>query len=180
MSDKSKKEFEFTLSENITVHKDGERQFCNKLLLKGPSSKQQRERCLIKQALMESINKANETASRLEQANAISGVAGAMMGKLDKAKTKRIAKDSINDDVLDIPNSEQLLSLLYMQISPDRLTEIFDAFNALLCGGCATAFDIALTQSIIDQIDADDMESLLGEYIENFIVPSWMKQAMMK
>ena len=56
----NKREFEFSLTENITVAKDGEAQYCNKILLKAPNAKQNRERCLIKQAFLSSVNKVSE------------------------------------------------------------------------------------------------------------------------
>ena len=153
MTKKNKREFEYTLQSNIGIHKDGEKQFCNKIVLKAPNSKQTEQRVMLKQAFMSAMEKSSS------------------------------AKDSASkgkDRTFDISECEQIISLIYMNLTSKEIIDLFDAFKDLLITGCGKALEMALTAFAIDQIDSEDLDNMMGEFIVNFLIPSWMRAAMKK
>lgn len=152
---KLKREFEFTLQNQISLHKGGERVFANKILLKAPSMIEMRYRCIIKQTVLESLQKQNEKTQKT--------------GDTD-------SKNDTSDD-MSSTSGDQFISVIYMNQDKDTLEELINAFTDILLSS-ATINSEKLTDTLIKQIDCGELDAMLGEYIINFILPSWMKRAM--
>jgi NADH dehydrogenase FAD-containing subunit len=150
--EKKLKEFDFILAESIEIHKHGQKVDAAKVLLKCPSSKHQRDRLIIKNGFMNN----------------------------DKAQDGGNQNAKKDDDFNELKESEKILGMLYSMKKADQMGEILDAFKRLLVNGCGIVEGIALTETYIDEIDANDLDDMLGEYIVNFILPSWMKRLMNK
>lgn len=150
--EKQLKEFEFTLSEPVTIHKSGQSVPVAKILLKCPNSRQQRDRLIIKNGFLYNKNQSTATATDTEQ--------------------------KANDVIDNLTESQKILGGLFSTKTADEMDEILNAFKRLLLDGCGTFEGITATDHYLNQIDGDDFDSMLGEYIANFILPSWMKQLM--
>lgn len=150
--EKQLKEFEFTLSEPVNIHKGGQNIQVNKILLKSPNSKQQLKRILIKEAIIKAFA-ANERAN-------ISA----------ENKSKNNVEISKEEEV------EAVIGLLYAYLHCEKINDVLEAFKYLLKDGCGIFEDKAtVTDYYLEQMD-DDIEAMLGEYIVNFILQSRTKQ----
>lgn len=155
MTENLKREFEYSLQVNISIHKNGEKQFANKIKLLAPSSAQRTNRCIIKQAFMN---------------------AGKKSGGGDSSGSSQT--QTSDDQDIEITNAEQVAGMLYSNLDYNEISRVMEAFIDLLTSGCGIALEERLTTFHIDQIDSEDLDNMLGEYIVNFLIPSWMKRLM--
>lgn len=154
MVDKTlKRDFEYKLEGQISLMKGGEKLFTNKVLLKAPSIAQMSDRCVIKTAIMECLDKQTK--------------------KSDGATPVGAPEDSKDE----VSFAEQMTSVLYMNSQRDDMERVLGAFVNILSSS-ATVETETMRQNIINQLDGNDLDGMLGEYIANFIIPSWMKRAM--
>ena len=147
-----KTEFTFNLSEPIEIAKDGKTEPCDKLLLRAPAFIHRKYSLRIKQSFLRAINNLPKT----EQ-------------KADEVKS---ADEAIT--------AESIAGLLLM--SDIDIIKVFDDFEALLLskGICFVSTDKVMTERHYEQLADEDIDLLLGEYIVNFLIPSWMRRQMKK
>ncbi len=154
---KDKSEVVIQLSDKITVQKSGEQLFSNKITLKAPSAVHMIKLCSIKQIVMSAFK------------TAVAGAVGAATTQV--SQTKQQIDTNISD-------ADQVITVLYMNTSSEEIICIMNDFKELLFAGCGLVEDVVVTEYVLSQLLVKDIELLLGEYIVNFIVPSWMQQAM--
>jgi hypothetical protein len=148
-----KSEIVVQLSDKISIQKNGEQLYSNKITLKAASAATISKICALKQIVMSAFKKASVDNN-----------------------AKRV--DVADDSDLKMSDSEQLLTVLYMHASADDMVCVMDDFCDLLIAGCGLVEDVVITNYVLNQFLASDLEMLLGEYIVNFMLPSWMRQAM--
>ncbi len=157
---KDKSEVVIQLSDKITVQKSGEQLFSNKITLKAPSAVHMIKLCSIKQIVMSAFKTAAAGAA---------GAAGAAATQV--SQTQQQSDTNISD-------ADQVITVLYMNASPEEIICLMNGFRELLLAGCGLVEDVVVTEYVLSQLLVKDIELLLGEYIVNFIIPSWMQQAM--
>ena len=79
------------------------------------------------------------------------------------------------EDVGEKKGREQLLSL-YMSKDWD-IEDFFNKFVEFFTKDICRFQDRTLTRSELEKIDLDDLENLIGKYIEFFFLSSWMRMA---
>lgn len=142
-------EFEFELTQAIPFHNGGELAHSKKLLLKAPAN----------------IHRINTT--KLKQ-----GFMKAIMGMQNKKSSSKVKEAESNDSGFDAK-----VILMLLLASDIDFCEYIDHFKNLICSDpslCLVNGNIALNKHMFDQINPDDCEMLLGKYIENFTLSSWM------
>jgi len=146
-------EFDFKLDTPINYHKGGSEEECKMLLLRAPSYKNRKTTIKLKQNFMRALKS-------LEGSDAD-----------QKKKTKQSNENPFT--------AEAIIAALFM--SDVDLNDILDDFEILLTHGCCfIPPEVQLIGQHYNQISENDLTRLLGEYIENFLVPSWMTQLMNK
>jgi hypothetical protein len=144
---------EVTLSKKIEVHKKGESLFSNKITLIAPSLSNIDKICFLKHTILSAFKKAGSENNDRKQ-------------------------NVTSEDASDISNADQLVSVLYMSIESTDIAHVFSEFRDLLIDGCGKVEDVVVTNPVLNQLCLEDFEKLLGEYLENFLLPSWMRAAM--
>jgi len=83
--------------------------------------------------------------------------------------------DNNDDEKKGKINSEIVLLMIYG--SSIDVNEYFNSFKRLLKTGIAkiNGTDIELIPDLYDKLCGDDIDNILGEYVENFLIPSIMK-----
>lgn len=148
-----KTEFEFILDTPISHHKSGDTEDCSTLILRAPSYKNRKVTIRLKQGFM----------------RALKSLEGS-----DNSQAKKNKQDDVNPFT-----AEAIIAALFM--SDVDLNDILDDFETLLIHGCCfIPPETQLAKHHYSQISPDDVTRLLGEYIENFLIPSWMIQLMNK
>jgi hypothetical protein len=144
-----KAEFEFTLDIPISHHKQGDTEDCSMLILRAPSYKNRKASIKLKQGFMRALK------------------------SLEGSGGNQTSKNKQSDE--NPFTSESIIAALFM--SNVDLNDILDDFEQLLLHGCCfIPPEIQFTNFHYRQISPDDITRLLGEYIENFMIPSWMIQ----
>jgi hypothetical protein len=145
-----KTEFEFNLTSPVEYHKGGDSIPCHILVLHAPSYKNRKYTTKLKQSFMRAIK--------------------------DMQKTNEpVAAQEQSNDI----DGVGVAGLLLM--SDVDLNECYEDFKMILLhGGAFVEPDIPMTDLHFNQLMDDDLELLLGEYIANFLIPSWMTQTMKK
>ena len=148
-----KSEFEFTLNSPIKYQSQGDHHHDGRLLvLKAPSNKVRANRAKLKQAFMASVSEGEQKVS-------------------DAAENQ---KDTV---IADDEMPDYILMMLYASKSIN-MAEVLDEFmNLLTIGKCCKVEGAEdLTKSMFEEMDADDTDRLLGEYMANFIIASFLKK----
>lgn len=95
----------------------------------------------------------------------------AMMSLADNRKEQEVKPQEESD--LD---GESVIQMLYMANAD--IEKMHDLFKELIClkgmNVCLMNDSEPLTEFCYDKIDANDIDRLLGDYLANFMVPSWM------
>lgn len=152
----AKKELEFELSEMIQIHhadkQSGTSEILdtNKLILKAPSYNTYDERIRLRQGYMQAVKALQSTIK-------------------DNVPDQSDSDGDTNDKI----TGEVVINVLYM--SDIEMVPYMKIFEALLLNVCYVDGKVQLTKTILNKIDLDDLERMLGEYIANFIIPSSMK-----
>lgn len=150
-----KKEFEFILNEEIEYQVEGDIKKTNKLLLKAPANINRRETYKLRQDLLKGMREAADFGNEQNQ-----------------DQNQKLNKSS-QDDL----DASTVLAGLFM--SSIDMTEYIETFEQLLLEECCFVDGkVKLTELLLKKISTDDLELLLGEYVANFILPSWMKAQM--
>jgi len=140
-----KREFEFSLAAPIGVHKDGEKHFADKITLVAPSVKNNKSRCIIKQAIAHCIAESQKNR---------------------ESNSDVVASSETNEDFATL--GPIMATSLYVFLDSNQILEVINAFTDLLISGCGRVLDTPLTTFHLEQLDAEDLDKMLGEYIVNF------------
>lgn len=144
-------EFEFNLSVPIKHHKGGESVDCSKLILRAPSANDRRQTTRLKQLFMRAIQSTQKNFADQQPI---------------KQKKEQTKLDGVS-----------VTGLLLM--SDIDLMECYDQLKIILLNNCAfIENEKPITEFHFNQLADDDLELLLGEYIANFLIPSWMEKMM--
>lgn len=145
-----KKEFEFILTEELDYSDSGDAKKTKRLILRAPANIHRNEAYKLRQGLLIGMT---EAQARLKSSTEITNQ---------------------NQNQTDEIDGQGILTGLFM--SNIDMIEYVELFERLLLNGCCLVDGkINLTSGILKKIPIDDEERLLGEYIANFIFPSWMK-----
>lgn len=147
-----KKEFEFLLKDNIQ-YSDGAGSFtkAKKLLLKAPFPKHKKYTLNLRQKFMQAIK---SSINSFSSSNNIS-------------KSTEIQSENIKGD--------DLITILLM--SDVDIVNFSDIFKDLILDGvCLVDGKIPLISTMYDELSEDESLRLMGEYFENFLLPSSMRQ----
>lgn len=156
-------EFEFELSQELNYQCPTGEKTTTKLLFKAPSQKQKKLRIKLGKKLVKAIFN--------------HGARNKNNSEIEKQEPKNNDK---NDDNVDIDYAA-ILSILYSALTDDEYDEYTDLlFEMILDNLCYVARDIPLTESLLNEISADDYEEIIGHYSINFILPLWMKRQLKK
>lgn len=141
-----KDEFEFELSRPIAFAHDGRQEEGKLLVLKAPSQRNAKERTKLQQGFF----------------RAISSI------KQDSGEAKKTG------DNVEIKGSDIVAIMLSSEID---MVAFLEDFRRLITapGICLVEGREKLTPALYDVIDPDDIDSLLGEYLGNFILSSRLK-----
>jgi hypothetical protein len=147
-----KTEFKFILNSPITHHKAGDTAECTSLRLVAPSYKNRQYTAQLTQTFMRAMK--------------------GMEGSGQKNKKEQDTKD-------DPFTRENIIAMLLMS-DIDICTAYDNLKNVLLHEGCFLENDKQMTKTHFEQLVDEDLQLLLGDYIANFLIPSWMIEMMQK
>lgn len=146
----SKTEFIFKLTNQIQFHKGGDVVYIDKIILKAPSAMNRHYTTRLRQTFTQAIKDMTSTEQQT---------------KVEKTQTKA--------------NIDGVSVIAFLMMSKVDLNSCYDDFKEILLNGCAFVDkDSPFNEMLYDQLIDDDLELMLGEYIANFLIPSWTKQMM--
>jgi len=150
------KDFEFKLSDELTYASQefGEKK-TTKLVLFAPSNSDKKIATKLRYIIINNMSK----QSSVQQSN------------IDKkADTAKIEKNDLKTFVMafiyNLPEDEM-----------ERFKELF--WDLMYQNKCLIDNKTPINSHLAEKISLDDEDELIGEYIANFILPSWMKREMM-
>jgi hypothetical protein len=154
MSELKKKEFSFTLKNKVSYHHKGQEIFTDKITLKVLSKKTRH----IANGLKQCFFRAMKSMQNSEAA---------------ERQSKTLATDKNPIELLDGP-----AVCMALMMSDIDINIPLGHFKAIL-HKCAYLDDEGKFSDIsYSEIDPDDVEILMGEYVANFLIPSWVAKAM--
>lgn len=139
--------FEYDLEVRVKYAHDGTEQEASYILLKAPTANNSRYTAKLKQGFFRAIRDFENTGTEAAQPS---------------------SKDSISGD--------EILGAIMMSKSVDfgQYTEDFKAF---MCKGVALLDGKEpFKEKLFEQLTEDDLMSIMGGYLENFLIASWMKK----
>ncbi len=147
----AKTEFEYKLSTPVKVAKKGDEELVFKIKLKAPTAKHRAHMIRLKQGFLKAVISAQNSATIKNARADADTMAEAAEAKIDGAA---------------------IIGLLYISdIDVAALEEEFR--NLLLAGICEVDEGINLNAHMLDScVSLEDFESIMGEYLANFIVSS--------
>lgn len=148
--EKIKKTFDFTLESPIEIHKGGEIIKSDLLTLKAPSKKNRKQTVKIKQLFFQAMSFHTSKVTDQDKKNQASG---------DESMT-----------------GAEIMVMLYMS---DIDMEVFDErFSKLFLspGVVMIDDDVQLTEQLFEKISDDDLDKMVGGYLEHFLLPSLMNE----
>ncbi len=153
-----KSEIEFCLKSPIKYAGDGGVQSDGfKLILKAPTGRNLYQRALLKQQLMIAFQWMESQKPKNAQSD-----------KPDDVKKSDTALS--DEDVSDVGDA---LALAIYAAPGVAINIVLGEFSKLLIeGACSVEGEKDLTKSLLDKISLDDLDSMLGQYLANFIMPS--------
>lgn len=144
-----KDSFVFSLNFNaIKVHKSGTVEEYNEFTVKAPSRNNLKYTAFLKQAFFRAIKDSNG-------------------GKSDEASQKSQGNQDIDSK-----------AIIYLLLSSGvDIAECLQSIEYLMTGGCGEIGNgVKMDVFHIQQIHHEDLDRLLGEFIGNFLLPSWMTE----
>jgi len=152
MAAKYKSEFTFKLTKPIAYHDGGNAEaFAKEIILKAPSNRQRRQTAKLKQGFFRAL------------------------GDIQNNKQNT---DDAEDDQEGI-TGEAVLTIVMM--SKVDFADYQDVFRELLLNDIAFVNDGQKMKSHnYEDMDGDDSDKMMGEYIANFLLSSWMNKLMKK
>jgi len=177
-------EVEFNLKKAITFHKDGASQETKKLFLRAPSNSQKRQSRVLKQIFTRALNGMTQgrgdgaTQEETRKEFDVDRLKAAFIEAETPAKEqKKILKAVESTEEKDAMDGKQIIMMLLM--SDVDYNDAFPHLKKLLTGGaCEIDEGVPLTAFHYDQIDIDDEDKLLGEYLHNFLLTSLIDDLM--
>ena len=145
-----KSEFDFSLSESIVYHSGNSAECtCDTLVLKAPSNKDRKRIFKVQQMFLQATK--------------------SMM---------RMSEDHVNTPDPSDANADLDASMIVsvIMMSSVDFGDFADAVCNLLYKNCYLDDDTKLNETLFDKISLDDAQRLVGEYVANFLLPSWMQQ----
>lgn len=153
-----KSEHEFKLNVPVKYHSGGDHHEGSLIILKAPSNKVRAQRGALKQAFMQSIREAEDN-------------------------TKVTVQTDGNDDTVIQDNeiADYILMMLYSS-KTIKIATIIEEFKQLLTvGKCALVEgEVPMNALMFDEMDADDCDRMMGEYMANFILASFLNKIQSK
>lgn len=138
-------DFTHTLATPVPYQSGGENKDAKVIILSAPSNKQRRSAARLKQFFFQAI------------------------GSLDNNSEAAQAKDAAKSEK---PKGSDIVSLLNM--SEVDCDEVHEAFMKLMTGGCALVDgEEPMTSIVYDNLSFADTEEMLGDYLVNFLIPSF-------
>lgn len=149
MTDDFKSEFIFELTQELGYQQGGEHLTTKTLILKAPSNKVRRQCANLKQGFFRAINSLSKGSE----------------GSKEDGKEK---------DEGSIDGKAVLTAIMASDVS---LADYQEDFKSMLLGGvCWIVDDIKMTDPIFNEMLDMETERLMGEYITNFLLTSWMEK----
>jgi len=137
-------DFTHKLQTTVKYQSGGENAEGKVIILSAPSNKQRRAAAKLKQYFFQSLGSLPDTGEATEVKDAA------------KEKTK-------GSDIVSLMNMSEV-----------DLDEVHDAFMQLMIGGCASVDGKEpVTEIIYNEIQFCDTEAMLGDYLVNFLIPSF-------
>ncbi len=150
-----KTEFSFKLSKTLEYMKEGQKGLCKELVMKAPSVNNMRLISKLKQDFFRAVKSLQNDFRNID--------------------TKAKANEEDSGDM----DSDQIISILYM--SDIDMGEYIEVFKELMMNGlCYLDSTQKMTEALYDNLDCDDLENLLGKYLENFMMSSWLNMTRKK
>ena len=137
------KTFEYTLSDPVKFHRQGQTEESTLLVFQAPSAKNRKKVAKLKQGMM----------------RAIDGIQGESVQNVDGKP----------EDI----NPREVLALLQMSsvIEYDEYLETF--VGLMTSGVCRVdGSEIMLNEKMLEDVTCEDLDNILGEYLVNFILGS--------
>lgn len=141
-------EFEFPLTKPFTYSAKGEQVTATSITLSAPTSRNSDECAALKQAFMRAIPK-----------------------EAKRESDTTITKD---DDKID---ADDVIQIMAMSIDVD-LPQVFKVAKKLFTSGTIAMVDgeQKLTNNLVEKMDQNDFELMLGEYLVNFTLASTLEK----
>jgi len=137
-------EFEFILKEPIKYASKGQENLGFRLTLKAPTAKHREFLIKLKQQFFKALAGLRDNKSALDD------------------------KGTGADQELD---GTQVLMMLYM--SGIDMVDFQNVMRAMILQGLGNLDEVPLTGYLLDQVDQNEFERLIGEYITSFLLSSW-------
>ena len=152
MTQKYKSEFTFKLIKPLSYHDGGNSEaIAKELILKAPSNRQRRQTAILKQGFFRALKDLQDSR---QDSSEVSDESGGISGT-------------------------EVLGVIMM--SKVNFADYQDTFRELLLNDIAFLADREKLKShTYDDMSDEDSEKLMGEYIANFLLSSWMKNLAQK
>jgi hypothetical protein len=148
MADQIKESFEFYLNSPVSYHKAGEEEKSYQLTLYAPKGKHRQELIRLKQGFLKAITSLQNMSTGQARAEA--------------------------EEQQGIGSQEIVMALMMSDVD---MNKYFEDFKALLCKDvCYVDSNQKMTEYIYNNMDLEDLERLLGEYLSNFLLSSWIER----
>jgi hypothetical protein len=145
-----KSEFDFSLSDKIIYHSGSSAECtCDTLSLRAPSNKDRKRIFKVQQMFLQATKS---------------------MISMSKDQGNIPDPSDANADL----DAGMIVSVIMM--SGVDFGDFTDAVCNLLYKNCYLDDDTKLNEALFDKISLDDAQRLVGEYVANFLLPSWMQQ----
>lgn len=139
--------FDFELTKPFKYAHAGEQVEAKFIRFISPSKKQMEHNVFLKEAFFKAVK--------------------SMEGKSEKSKIKKEENETLS--------GEEVLAMLYMTPDVDMFKVLLSAIELFKTGVAMADGSEKLTQSMIDEISQDDIESMTGQYMINFTIASFLK-----
>lgn len=144
---KLRQEFEYQLNQPLEYHSGGAVVEAKTLLCVAPSMNQLNQTAKLKQGFFKALKNAQQSRNQAQETQAPADV--------------------------DL-NADMVMGILYM--GDIDLVDYFNDFKSLLINGvCKIDGLVDLSAHNLNKMAISDLEQLLGQYIANFLIPSWLK-----
>lgn len=140
--------FEYELDVCFEYAYDGEMRDAKTIVLKAPTANNSRFTAKLKQGFFQA------------------------MGDLQKTNNAETSDDAGSGGI----SGDEILSLLMMSKSVD-FGKYVDDFKAFMCKGIAMIDGVELfKERLFDNLSEDDLMAIMGLYLENFLIASFLKK----
>lgn len=137
---------DFELSSPIEYHDAGEKAEGRILTFSAPTAKQNKYRVQLQQSFFKAVSSLNSGGEQAQQEGGSAEPTG----------------------------SEVLMLMLSSDVD---MCAVHETFKKMVCSRvCMVEDSTPLTEHLYDQISADDIDSILGEYLANFILRSALQR----